>query len=89
MTLLKMLNGLIKPDAGGGALIALGAGFNPIFDRSGTEGLGSPQDEQPKVGPKGAAPKERRKSKYLHQWLRALAHEKALNFSSSNTNFKP
>jgi len=38
MTLLKMLNGLIKPDAGSitmrgrvGALIALGAGFNPIF----------------------------------------------------------
>jgi lipopolysaccharide transport system ATP-binding protein len=40
-TLLKMLNGMIKPDAGSitmrgrvGALIALGAGFNPIFDRS-------------------------------------------------------
>ena len=38
MTLLKMLNGLIKPDAGSitmrgrvGALIALGAGFNPIL----------------------------------------------------------
>jgi ABC-type polysaccharide/polyol phosphate transport system ATPase subunit len=37
-TLLKMLNGLIKPDAGAitmrgrvGALIALGAGFNPIL----------------------------------------------------------
>ena len=37
-TLLKMLNGLIKPDAGRiemrgrvGALIALGAGFNPIL----------------------------------------------------------
>ncbi len=37
-TLLKMLNGLIKPDAGRiemrgriGALIALGAGFNPIY----------------------------------------------------------
>ena len=37
-TLLKMLNGLIKPDTGGiemrgriGALIALGAGFNPIL----------------------------------------------------------
>jgi ABC-type multidrug transport system fused ATPase/permease subunit len=37
-TLLKMLNGLIKPDAGSitmrgrvGALIALGAGFNPIL----------------------------------------------------------
>ena len=37
MTLLKMLNGLIKPDAGSitmrgrvGALIALGAGFNPL-----------------------------------------------------------
>jgi lipopolysaccharide transport system ATP-binding protein len=35
-TLLKMLNGLIKPDAGsitmrGRALIALGAGFNPIL----------------------------------------------------------
>ena len=37
-TLLKMLNGLIKPDAGKitmrgrvGALIALGAGFNPIL----------------------------------------------------------
>ena len=48
-TLLKMLNGLIKPDRGSitmrgrvGALIALGAGFNPIFDRSGTGGLGSP-----------------------------------------------
>jgi hypothetical protein len=24
-----------------------------------------------------------------HQWLRARVHEKALNFSSSNTNFKP
>jgi lipopolysaccharide transport system ATP-binding protein len=38
MALLKMLNGLIKPDAGSitmrgrvGALIALGAGFNPIL----------------------------------------------------------
>ena len=38
MTLLKMLNGLIKPDAGSitmrgrvGALIALGAGFNPTL----------------------------------------------------------
>jgi len=38
MTLLKMLNGLIKPDRGTitmrgrvGALIALGAGFNPIL----------------------------------------------------------
>jgi hypothetical protein len=38
MTLLKMLNGLIKPDAGSiamrgrvGALIARGAGFNPIL----------------------------------------------------------
>jgi hypothetical protein len=38
MTLLKMLNGLIKPDAGSitmrgrvGALIALGAGFNPVL----------------------------------------------------------
>src|SRR5947199_9922042 len=37
-TLLKLLNGLIKPDAGKmtmrgrvGALIALGAGFNPIL----------------------------------------------------------
>jgi ABC-type polysaccharide/polyol phosphate transport system ATPase subunit len=35
-TLLKMLNGLIKPDWGmitmrGQALIALGAGFNPIL----------------------------------------------------------
>ena len=37
-TLLKMLNGLIKPDAGAitmrgrvGALIALGAGFNPVL----------------------------------------------------------
>ena len=37
-TLLKMLNGLIKPDTGSiemrgriGALIALGAGFNPIL----------------------------------------------------------
>ena len=37
-TLLKMLNGLIKPDAGRiemrgrvGALIALGAGFNPVL----------------------------------------------------------
>ena len=37
-TLLKMINGLIKPDAGRieirgriGALIALGAGFNPIL----------------------------------------------------------
>jgi lipopolysaccharide transport system ATP-binding protein len=37
-TLLKMLNGLIKPDTGGiemhgrvGAIIALGAGFNPIL----------------------------------------------------------
>ena len=33
-------------------------------------------NEQPKVGPKGAAPKGRRKSKYLHQWLGARAHEK-------------
>ena len=40
-TLLKMLNGLIKPDRGRiemrgrvGALIALGAGFNPILDWS-------------------------------------------------------
>ena len=31
MTLLKMLNGLIKLDAGAGGLIALGAGFNPIL----------------------------------------------------------
>ena len=38
MALLKMLSGLIKPDAGSitmrgrvGALIALGAGFNPIL----------------------------------------------------------
>src|SRR4030095_6850743 len=43
-TLLKMLNGLIKPDAGQitvrgrmGALIALGAGFNPIL--SGRENI--------------------------------------------------
>ena len=43
-TLLKMLNGLIKPDQGGitmrgrvGALIALGAGFNPIL--SGRENI--------------------------------------------------
>ena len=76
------LNGLINPDAGSitmrgrvGALIALGAGFNPILTKSGTEGLGSPQDEQPKVGPQGAAPQGSRKSKYLHQWLRARAHE--------------
>ena len=55
-TLLKMLNGLIKPDAGSitmrgrvGALIALGAGFNPILTGRG---------------------------EYLHQWLRARAHEK-------------
>jgi hypothetical protein len=33
-------------------------------------------NEQPKVGPKGAAPKGWRKSKYLHQWLGAGAHEK-------------
>jgi lipopolysaccharide transport system ATP-binding protein len=38
MTLLKMLNGLIKPDAGSikmrgrvGPLIELGSGFNPIL----------------------------------------------------------
>ncbi len=44
-TLLKMLNGLIKPDAGTitmrgrvGALIALGAGFNPILTGRETEG---------------------------------------------------
>ncbi len=43
-TLLKMLNGLIKPDAGRitvrgrmGALIALGAGFNPLL--SGRENI--------------------------------------------------
>jgi lipopolysaccharide transport system ATP-binding protein len=43
-TLLKMLNGLIKPDSGRiemrgrvGALIALGAGFNPIL--SGRENI--------------------------------------------------
>jgi hypothetical protein len=34
---------------------------------------------QPEVGPKGAAPKGRRKSKYYHQWLRAGAHEKGTN----------
>jgi hypothetical protein len=45
MTLLKMLNGLIKPDAGSitmrgrvGALIALGAGFNPILTGREPEG---------------------------------------------------
>ena len=44
MTLLKMLNGLIKPDAGSitmrgrvGALIALGAGFNPSREPKGWE----------------------------------------------------
>jgi hypothetical protein len=44
-TLLKMLNGLIKPDSGTitmrgrvGALIALGAGFNPILTGRETEG---------------------------------------------------
>ena len=42
-TLLKMLNGLIKPDAGsitmrGRALIALGAGFNPILTGREPEG---------------------------------------------------
>ena len=44
-TLLKMLNGLIKPDAGKitmrgrvGALIALGAGFNPILTGREPEG---------------------------------------------------
>jgi hypothetical protein len=44
-TLLKMLNGLIKPDAGTimmrgrvGALIALGAGFNPILTGREPEG---------------------------------------------------
>ena len=43
-TLLKMLNGLIKPDAGSitmrgrvGALIALGAGFNPSREPKGWE----------------------------------------------------
>jgi hypothetical protein len=61
--------------AGGGAHYAWGR-VQPDFDWSRTEGLGSPQDEQPKVGPEGAAPRERRKSKYLHQWLRARAHEK-------------
>jgi hypothetical protein len=35
-------------------------------------------NEQPKVGPKGAAPKGRRKSKYLHQRLRARAYEKVI-----------
>jgi hypothetical protein len=35
--------------AGGGADCA-GRGVQSDFDRSGTEGLGSPQDEQPKVG---------------------------------------
>jgi hypothetical protein len=45
MTLLKMLNGLIKPDRGTitmrgrvGALIALGAGFNPILTGREPEG---------------------------------------------------
>jgi len=45
-TLLKMLNGLIKPDAGSstmrgrvGALIALGAGFNPILTGLGARRL--------------------------------------------------
>jgi len=45
MTLLKMLNGLIKPDRGlitmrgrVGALITLGAGFNPILTGRETEG---------------------------------------------------
>ena len=45
MMLLKMLNGLIKPDAGSitmrgrvGALIALGAGFNPILTGREPEG---------------------------------------------------
>ena len=44
-TLLKMLNGLIKPDRGTitmrgrvGALIALGAGFNPILTGREPEG---------------------------------------------------
>ena len=44
MTLLKMLNGLIKPDRGSitmrgrvGALIALGAGFNPILTGLGAQ----------------------------------------------------
>lgn len=31
---------------------------------------------QTKVDPKGAARKEKRKSKYYHQWLRAGPHEK-------------
>ena len=34
------------------------------------------EKEQPKVGPKGAAPEGRRKSKYLHQWLQARTLEK-------------
>jgi hypothetical protein len=45
MTLLKMLNGLIKPDRGTitmrgrvGALIALAAGFNPILTGREPEG---------------------------------------------------
>jgi lipopolysaccharide transport system ATP-binding protein len=55
-TLLKMLNGLIKPDAGSitmrgrvGALIALGAGFNPIL--TGRAGLWTLDSASPSMAP--------------------------------------
>jgi ABC-type glutathione transport system ATPase component len=80
-TLLKMLNGLIKPDAGSitmrgrvGALIALGAGFNPILTGreniyiNGSElGLkkrnrnaGRRGGRVPQAGPEGFAIREKR-----------------------------
>jgi lipopolysaccharide transport system ATP-binding protein len=75
-TLLKMLNGLIKPDAGTitmrgrvGALIALGAGFNPIL--TGREPrLG--EDRPTECWPEGRAGGVG-ESKYLDQWLGAGA----------------
>jgi hypothetical protein len=38
-----------------------------VNDRPRTEALGSPKEEQPTVGPSGAAQEGRRKSKYLYQ----------------------
>ncbi len=82
-TLLKMLNGLIKPDAGHitmrgrvGALIALGAGFNPILTgREPRPRMRGTEIDQPHVGPQGRASGVG-ESKYLHQWFGAGPFEK-------------
>jgi lipopolysaccharide transport system ATP-binding protein len=94
-TLLKMLNGLIKPDSGkitmrgrvarwsmqktpqaNGALIALGAGFNPILTgREPRPRMRGTEIDQPHVGPQGRASGVG-ESKYLHQWFGAGPFEK-------------